>query len=116
MGVMEIWRNGKSTTPSLDYSASPSLYAGSVILADGVPVHHVPPGFDVIGPAVLIVQIVRVLPNVHAQNRLVPLHERIVLVGRRDDFELTALVFDQPSPTAAETADARGGEFFLERI
>src|SRR6266446_10453725 len=113
---MESWRNGKSTTPSFHYSVSPSLYAGLVILRHRVPVDHIPPSFDVIGPAVLIVQIVRVLPNVYAQNRLVPLHERIVLVGRRDDFELTALVFDQPSPTTAETADASSGKFFLERI
>src|SRR6266446_2315273 len=118
---MEYWSNGELEKWEVHYSVtplspSPPLYAASVILGDRVPVHHVPPGFDIIGPAVLVVEVIRVLPDIHAENRLVAFHEWTVLVGRRDDLELAALVFDQPRPATAEAADASGGEFFLERV
>src|SRR6202030_500085 len=93
-----------------------NIPARSVIPGDRVPVDHVPPGFDIIGPAVLVIQVVGVLPNIDAENRCITVHERTVLVRRRDDFELATLVLDQPRPTAAETADARGGQFLLESI
>src|SRR5690349_5859640 len=42
-------------------------------------------------------------------------HDRIVLVGGGDDFEF-AVVDDEPGPTAAETAEARGFELFFEGV
>src|ERR1700730_17615170 len=88
----------------------------SVILRYFRPVHYVPPGFDVVGAAVLVVQVVGVLPNIAAQDRRVAVHQRAVLVLRRNPFKFSALVFDQPRPAAAETADTGGGEFFFELI
>src|SRR5215208_6317361 len=44
------------------------------------PVHDVPPGVDVIGPAVLVFQIVGVLPDVDAEDGLFAFHQRAVLV------------------------------------
>src|SRR5438132_14045973 len=61
-------------------AANESLSAlRSVIFCHRVPVHHVPPCFDVIGPAVLVFEIIGVLPNIKGKNRPVAVHERIVL-------------------------------------
>src|SRR5260370_32360544 len=59
----------------------------SVIFCESVPVYYVPPGFDVIGPAVLGFVVICVLPNIDAENWCVAIHERIVLVRRRDHFQ-----------------------------
>jgi len=62
-------------------AANESLSAlRSVIFCHGVPVHHVPPCFDVIGPAVLVFEIIGVLPNVDAKNGRVAVHQRVVLI------------------------------------
>jgi hypothetical protein len=49
------------------------------------PVDHVPPRADVIGTAVLILQVVGVLPNVETDDGVLAFHDRVVLVGRRGD-------------------------------
>src|SRR5712692_3338916 len=51
-------------------------------LVDLRPVDDVPPGVDVVGTAVLILQIVGVLPHVDAEHDLLPFHQRAVLVRR----------------------------------
>src|SRR5207244_13127824 len=89
---------------------------GSVILRYRVPVHHVPPGLNVICPAILIFQVVGVLPHIEAEDRPVAIHQRAVLIRRRNNLELAVFVFDQPCPAAAETACARRGKFFPEVI
>ena len=57
---------------------------------DRVPVDHVPPGREVVGPAVLVLQVVGVLPDVDAEDGLLAFHHRVVLVGRALDRELAA--------------------------
>src|SRR3954470_9127550 len=76
-------------------------------LLDGVPVDDVPPGAEVLGPAVLVRQVVRVLPDVYAEERhVVPvLHRRAVLIGRGVDGEAGA-VPDEPGPARAEALDS----------
>src|SRR5882762_9666640 len=69
------------------------------------PVHDVPPGVDVVGAAILILQVVRVLPDVDAEHDLLAFHQRAVLVRSALDRELAALI-DDPRPPAAEAADA----------
>ena len=54
------------------------------------------------------------LPHVAAQDRLLALHERRVLVGRAVDAEAAAPVRDQPGPTAAEPSGARLRELLEE--
>src|SRR4029453_15926824 len=61
------------------------------------PVDHVPPGVDVIGPLVLVLQVIGVLPDVAADDRRVTVGDRCVLVGARDDREAGSVV-DQPGP------------------
>src|ERR1044072_5676058 len=70
-------------------------------LGDGVPIHHVPPSGDVVRPAILVFQIVRVLPDIETEDGGLTLHEGVVLVGRARDRELAA-VLDQPCPSGAK--------------
>ena len=47
------------------------ILEGSCIVCLGlVPVHHVPPGLEVVGASVLVVEIIGVLPDIVAENRL----------------------------------------------
>src|SRR2546423_3227164 len=78
-----------------------------VALGDGLPVDGVEPGRDVVRALVLVLEVVRVLPHVHAEDRGHPFHVRAVLVGVALDRELAARVGYEPSqplpnwPTAA---------------
>src|SRR5438046_6538281 len=103
---MKFWSNAKSITPFLHPNPR------SIVLRHCVPVHHVPPGFDVVGPAVLIRKIVGMLPNIDAENRRVAVHQRTVLIWCRNNFELSVLILDQPHPAAAKTACPSRGKFF----
>src|SRR5688572_21207508 len=49
------------------------------------PVHDIPPGIDVVRPAILVLEIVGVLPDVDTEDHLLPVHQRAVLVGRALD-------------------------------
>jgi hypothetical protein len=48
----------------------------------GMPVHHVPEGAQVVGAAVLVLQVVGVFPHIDAEDGLgLAVHQRVVLVG-----------------------------------
>src|SRR5690348_16202625 len=80
------------------------------------PVDHVPPGLHVVGPAVLVLEVVRVLPDIQAEDRgRLPVHDRVVLVRRADDRELAAVV-DQPGPAGTEAGAAGRVELLLELL
>src|SRR6186713_2404564 len=79
------------------------------------PVHDAPPRADVVGPAVLILQVVRVLPDVDAEHGGLAFHQRVVLVRRAGDREL-APVLEQPHPAAAEAARPGLAPLLLERV
>src|SRR5579884_1097358 len=78
----------------------------TIPLRDGRPVDDVPPGFDVIGALVLVFQVIRVFPNIDAENRHLVIHVGAVLVSGADDCQLAALRY-QPAPAAAEAARGR---------
>ena len=79
-----------------------------VALVDGVPVDHVPPGGDVVGAAVLVLQIVGVLPDVDAQDRRLAVpSDGLSWLGVLSTTELAALVDAQPGPAAAEARRRR---------
>src|SRR5579862_4561456 len=61
------------------------------------PVDHVPPGVDVVRPAILVLQVVRVLPDVDAEDRVLAVHQRTVLVRGALDGQLVAAA-DHPRP------------------
>src|SRR5258708_29322178 len=84
-----------------------------------IPVDDLPEGAKIVGAFVLIFQIIGVFPNVDAQDRSALyfgyIHQWVVLVGGGRDLQLSVL-YDQPCPAAAETADAGGIELFFESI
>src|SRR6267142_4474265 len=79
------------------------------------PVDDVPPCVDVVGTAILVLQIVRMLPHVDAEDDVLSFHERTVLVRAALDHELAALA-DTPRPSAAEASDAGFLHFFFELV
>src|SRR4051794_8446737 len=96
-------------TPDRGRSCDPASRKGAlgdslVALGDLGPVHGVEPGVDVVGPLVLILQVVRVLPHVDADQRRLALGDRVVLVGAADDGEAGAVVHE-PGPARAELVD-----------
>src|SRR5258705_4929509 len=82
-------------------------------LLDFLPVDDVPPRLDVVGPAVLVFQIVGVLPDVETHDRLLTLHQRIVLVRGARDRELATGV-DQPRPARSKPSNSGGAELLTE--
>src|SRR5262245_20894491 len=76
-----------------------------VAFAHLIPVDHVPPGLEVVGAAVLVVEVVGVLPDIDAEDRELALHERAILVGGAEDLEMPA-IDDEPAPAAAEALGA----------
>src|SRR3989304_5574810 len=80
-----------------------------------LPVYHVEEGFNVIGPPVLILQIISVLPDVYAQDRFFPLAERIVLIRSGNNFQLS-IADHQPSPAASKDSCPCIGEELLEFV
>ena len=71
------------------------------------------PRLDVLRAAVVVVEVVRVLPDVDAQQRRQAVGDRGVLVGRRDDQHARAVVHE-PRPAGAERAHRRRLHRLLE--
>src|ERR1039458_7737576 len=81
-------------------------------LVDFVPVDDVPPGGEVVWPAVVVFQVVGVLPDIVAEDGVEAVGEGRVLVGGGDDGELAGLE-DEPAPAGAELL---GGGFVEELL
>jgi len=92
------------------------------VLGDAGPVHHIPPGSNVLGASGLVLQVVGVLPDIQAQNGDCgssldeAVHQGIVLVGSRDHNQLSALVHAQPAKSRAEQSDCLVGKLFLHSV
>src|SRR5436189_4089487 len=106
-------------TPLGQRSSALPLYrlgAGrAVALGDLRPVDRVPPGLQIGRTRVLVCQVVRVLPDVVAEQRRLAGGERGVLVRRAHDLD-GAAVGDEPCPARAELAGARSLELRLELV
>src|SRR5690625_1835640 len=87
-----------------------------VALAYLAPVDDVPEGADILGTAVLVLQVVGVLPHVEAQHGLVAVHERAVLVGGAVHLELAVTLDDEPGPAGAEAGLGCLLELLLEGV
>src|SRR5712692_7015866 len=94
------------------------LAAAALLVATGnlIPVDHVPPGREIVGSAVLVLQVVGVFPHVIAHHGIQTTHQRAILIGRRNDRKLAALVEYEPRPAGAKTLDARVVESSLELV
>src|SRR5208283_5368524 len=64
---------------------------------DFCPVDDVPPGGEVVGAAVVVLQVVGVLPDVVAEDGIEALRQRGILVGGGHDFELAVGEYE-PAP------------------
>src|SRR6185312_11965580 len=84
------------------YLPAPRLLVAS---PDLLPVHDVPPGRQIVRSAVLVLEVVGVLPDVNPEQRRVAVRDRRVLVRRRVHGQPGAVV-DEPRPAASETLDA----------
>src|SRR5579883_115244 len=76
----------------------PGLFEAFV---DFVPVDDVPPCGEIFRTAVLVFQVIGVLPDIVAEDGVVSLRERGILVGGGDDLQLAA-VPNEPAPSGAE--------------
>ncbi len=76
----------------------PGLFEAFV---DFVPVDDVPPCGEIFRTAVLVFQVIGVLPDIVAEDGVVSLRERGILVGGGDDLQLAA-VQNEPAPSGAE--------------
>src|ERR1700686_702579 len=85
-------------------------------MVDFFPVHHVPPRGEILRPAIVVLQVIGVLPYVVAEDRIKALGERIILVRRADDLYLAARLASEPCPAAAELFDARIVELGFEIV
>src|SRR5258708_2316406 len=93
----------------------PVLLAGEAFFYFG-PVDYVPPSADVIGAAVLVLQVVGVLPHVQAHHREFALHYGTVLVRGRDDVELARAIADQPGPAGSDACGRGRAQLLFELI
>jgi hypothetical protein len=78
-----------------------SAFGEGEAAVDFVPVDDVPPGGQIVGAAVLVLEIVGVLPDIVAEDGVEALGERRFLVGGGQNLELAAGE-DQPAPARAE--------------
>src|SRR6267378_3554828 len=86
-----------------------------VALVDFFPVDHAPPSLQILGTAVVVFEIVGVLPDIVAENGIEALRDGVVLVRRGEDF-YSFCVACQPYPSATKLAYTGGVEFFLEGL
>ena len=82
-------------------------------LVDLVPVDSVPPCGEVIGSAVLVLEVVGMLPHIVAQDGVFALRERTVLVGACGDYQFAA-VPEQPAPPGTKLFGSGFVEDLLE--
>src|SRR5712691_8399502 len=112
------WIAGSSpatTIPFYGYYAVGSAGLRQV-LGDEFPIHQmVEEGLHEIRPAVLVIEIIGVLPDVAGEQRRLAFGQRVDRVRRRCNLELAAFG-NEPAPAAAELTDGRCLELLLELV
>lgn len=109
--MVELRKSKGLTEPQAEAQLEDSVVLGTMMLALG----------EVVGAAVLVVEVVGVFPHVHTQNRGAAdardgfAHQRVVLVGGGHDIEL-AVLDDQPRPARAEAGLGGVFELLLEGV
>src|SRR6267378_2085666 len=82
----------------------------SVALVDGLPVHRVPPCPEVVGAAILIGEIIGVLPHIVAEQGMLAVHHRTVLVRKGLERQSAVLRDRDKGPARTEHFQAGGIE------
>lgn len=70
-------------------------------LRDSAPVNNLPDGAEVLSLAVLVLQIVCVLPGVDSEKRLEIADDRILIGSSNQSKSTRGLVLDKPGPSRA---------------
>ena len=83
-------------------------------LIDFVPIDNIPPRRQIFGAAIVVFQVVGMLPDIVAENGEQTLGKRVVLIRGGDDLHFAALFSGEPNPAAAELFDAGIVEFGLK--
>lgn len=73
-------------------------------LRDGAPVYDVPDSTKVLGFAVLVLQVVGVLPSINSKERLEVTGDRILISSSNESQRPRRLVLDKPRPARALNA------------
>jgi hypothetical protein len=85
-----------------------------------IPVNNGEEGFYVVRAAVLVVEVVGVLPDVEAEDggslHVGNVHQGVVLVRGRGNGEVTVFSHNEPGPSGAEAAAGGGGELVFEAV
>ena len=68
--------------------SSEELLTGSEALSGFLPVHNIPPCADVVRAAILILQIIGVLPDIQPDHRVLRFHDGRILVSGRAYVQL----------------------------
>src|SRR5262249_4341432 len=88
----------------------------AVAVCDGTPVHYLPPRRDVVGAAVLVAEVIGVLPDIQAEDRAAADHEWGVLIGGGFDGKRSVGLDDEPDPAAAEQGRGGGRKLLFELV
>src|SRR6266480_4117182 len=88
-------------SPITNYTQQELTPAAGLLVATRnlIPVDYIPPGIKVLGTAILVFEIVGMLPDIVAHHRIQTIHERAILVCGRDNLELSTRVEHKPCPT-----------------
>src|SRR4029077_204047 len=102
--VSQIWRTGVSAPHwlAVRHGGVVGGFERGVALVDLVPVNYVPPGLQIFGAAVVVLEVVGVLPDVVAEDGIEALRDGVVLVGSAGDQDFALGIAGQPDPSAAE--------------
>ena len=91
------------------------LFDGRIVsFRDIVPIHEiVDKGLEIIGPAIPVIDVIGVLPDVDRQNRRCPLEQRIFGISSLRDGNL-AILDHKPSPAGTELCRAGLDQLLLD--
>src|SRR5581483_5879585 len=112
LGRMTCWHGLSGRQRWFQLSGLESFIA----MVDLVPINYVPPGRKVLRPAVVVLQVIRVLPHIVAENWEQSLRDRVVLVRCAEDLNLAAWFSCEPDPSTAKLFGADVIEFGLEIV
>ena len=93
-----------------------TLYPGLVARSDYLPVNDRPYVLDVVCTAILVAEVVGVLPDVDPHEGAETMYNRVAPVRLLGDHELTILLSSKPSPARSEEGRAGGEELSLEGL
>src|ERR1039458_3322273 len=107
---------GRDSAPTSDLwtrVALASFHGRGIQLGDVFPIHEViDNGLEIVGPTIAIVDVVGVLPYVHAKYRVTAMHERVLAVSGLGHNDI-AIHDREPSPARTELRHASLNEIHL---